>query len=203
MKFSLNKSVLVLTLVIAFFSFQGSALAYASNADGAKQFVNQVTEKVMSIAASGKSDSEKLNVLNEIFFETIDTDWIGKFAIGKYWMELNDEQKVNYLKTYRTYISASYVPLFKKYNGQNIIIDEIKNLGNDTFLAVTQIKQPDNKPSIRVEYRLKHSKNTFKVRDIIAEGVSLINTQRSDFSSIMNQGGFDGLIKKLSSKAAN
>lgn len=191
-----------IVIIVAFFMSHGTAIAYANSVDGATQFVNEVSDKVMGIASSGKSDSEKESVLNNVFFETMDADWIGKFALGKYWSDLNDEQKVNYLRTYRNFLSASYVPLFKKYNGQKISIQEVKNLGNDTYLAVTEIKQPDNKPSVKVEYRLKHTKDGFKVRDIVAEGVSLINTQRSDFSSIINQGGYEALIKKLSDKSS-
>lgn len=201
MKLLLKKTATVITLIAALFSFHGTALAFANSVDGANQFVNEVSNKVMSIAGSEKTDNEKEKVLNSIFLETIDVDWIGKFALGKYWNELNDEQKINYLKTYRSYLSSSYVPLFKKYNGQKISIKEVKNLGNDTFVAVTEINQSDNKASVKVEYRLKYSGSAFKVRDIIAEGVSLLNTQRSDFASIVNQGGFEALIKKLNDKS--
>ena len=201
MKSLLKKLSVTLTLVLVMLGFQGTAFAYANSVEGATQFVNEVSGKVMGIAASGKDDKEKESILNNIFFETLDADWIGKFALGKYWTELNDEQKINYLRSYRNYLSASYVPLFKKYNGQKILIKEIKNLGNDTFVAVTEINQAASAASVKVEYRLKYTNNSFKVRDIIAEGVSLLNTQRSDFSSIVNNGGFDALIKKLSDKS--
>jgi phospholipid transport system substrate-binding protein len=37
-----------------------------------------------------------------------------------------------------------------------------------------------------VEYRIKETNSGYKIRDIIAEGISLLNTERTEFSSALN-----------------
>lgn len=181
-----------------------TSIAVAEDSGGrAKDFINNVSARVIETIENGGDDSAKETKLTNIFVEVMDIDWIGKYTLGRYWNSLSDSEKVQYLKTYRQYLIASYVPLFKKYNGQKQFIKDEKDIGNDQYIVVTTISNDDqNTKPYNVEYRIKFNDNKFKVRDIIAEGVSLLSTQRSDFSSIMGQGGIQELINQLNRKVS-
>jgi phospholipid transport system substrate-binding protein len=183
-------------------TFASSSYGYANNSQGAKDFVNSTASRVEGLLKQPIADSDKETKLRAIFADVADIDWIGKFVLGKYWQNLNDQQKVRYLQQYRKYLFASYVPLFRDYNGQKFDIRGSKDLNVDQYLVSTEIKPVDeNSSPYKVEYRLKYDSGSFKMRDIIAEGVSMISTQRSEFASIMNNGGFESLIKKLQEKS--
>lgn len=179
-----------------------NSYAYADNNTDARSFVSSTSDRVISSIKAGGSESSKEQKLNQIFVEVMDIDWIGKFVLGKYWNKLDDAQKTKYLEHYRNYLIASYVPLFKDYNGQKIDIRDIKTIKQSQYLVVTDIEPSEtNGSSYRVEYRVHYDNGTFKVRDIIAEGISMITTQRSEFSSILNNSGFNSLIQKLKEKS--
>ncbi|MCE2992368.1 MAG: ABC transporter substrate-binding protein [Candidatus Jidaibacter sp.] len=189
-------------LFFAMLTFASSSYGYANNSQGAKDFVNSTASRVEGLLKQPIADSDKETKLRAIFADVADIDWIGKFVLGKYWQNLNDQQKVRYLQQYRKYLFASYVPLFRDYNGQKFDIRGSKDLNVDQYLVSTEIKPVDeNSSPYKVEYRLKYDSGSFKMRDIIAEGVSMISTQRSEFASIMNNGGFESLIKKLQEKS--
>jgi phospholipid transport system substrate-binding protein len=59
-----------------------------------------------------------------------------------------------------------------------------------------EIEQP-NGPLIHVQFRLYRRDADWKVYDVVAEGVSLVITQRSSFSAIIRDKGLDGLIALL------
>lgn len=190
----------IMCTVILVFSHQ--SFAYADTNTDARSFVRSTSDRVISVITSSGSSSSKEDKLDDIFVEVMDIDWIAKFVLGKYWNTLDDSKKTQYMKHYREYLISSYVPLFKDYNGQKLDIKDIKTIKQSQYLVVTDIEPSDPQTaSYRVEYRVHFDSGTFRVRDIIAEGISMITTQRSDFASILNTSGFDALIQKLKEKS--
>ena len=55
---------------------------------------------------------------------------------------------------------------------------------------------------MEVDYKVKFYKNGFKIRDVIAENISMLTTQRSEFSAILANNDVDYLIGQLESKTA-
>jgi phospholipid transport system substrate-binding protein len=51
-----------------------------------------------------------------------------------------------------------------------------------------------------VDYSLQKRDDSWKVYDVVIEGVSLVTNYRGQFSSEIKQGGMDGLIQKLADK---
>jgi phospholipid transport system substrate-binding protein len=190
------RKALAILIISATSAFAGQAeLAEANN------FVQATSDKVISILKSGSDDSEKEKKLTEVFTSIMDIDWIARFAIGKNWQGMSTAQQNDYLANYRKYIISSYVPIFKKYNGQSLQIKNVKPIGNDQFLVVTEIKSESSSTPYKVEYRVKRIDGAYRVRDIVAEGISLINTQRSDFGSIVAERGISALNQNLLAKA--
>jgi phospholipid transport system substrate-binding protein len=94
----------------------------------------------------------------------------------------------------------SYIPKFKNYTNQKFEIKRILDQSEDEYLVETQIVNENQKP-IRVDYKVrKISDDNYRVFDVIAEGISLITTQRSEFGSILSRDGVDALIGKLKIK---
>lgn len=164
-----------------------------------QEFVNDTASKVMAIIKSSQSDLQKKSELTDLFIQTMDIEWIAKFVLGRNWIALSDAEKDSYMKAYRGYLISSYVPLFKKYNGQDVVINAVKPLEANNYQVLSQIVAQDK--VIAVEYRLVNVNNSFKVRDISAEGISLLQTQRSDFATVIANGGINALIDRLNAKA--
>jgi phospholipid transport system substrate-binding protein len=198
----MSKKLLQYVVCTLLLVFSQQSYAYADNNADARTFVKSTSDRVISVITSSGSSSSKEDKLDDIFIEVMDIDWIAKFVLGKYWNTLDDAKKTQYMKQYREYLIASYVPLFKDYNGQKMDIKDIKTIKQSQYLVVTDIEPSDpQSASYRVEYRVHFDNGNFRVRDIIAEGISMITTQRSDFASILNTSGFDSLIQKLKDKS--
>lgn len=163
----------------------------------ATSYVNNVSNKVLDIMANDKmSQNEKQKKLITLFEQTVDTKWIGRFVLGRYYNTATPAQKKAYDDTYREFLIRSYVPRFKEYKGQKFELTETRKEGKSEYLVKTLITSESDAP-IRVDYRLRDVGETYKISDIISEGVSLINTQRSEFGSVVSREGMDYLIEKL------
>lgn len=170
--------------------------------DKAKQFVSNLSQTTINIIENSASDSAKEQKLRDLFISSVDHMWMGKFAIGNHWRSLESDKQNEYLGVYKEYLIKSYVPNFKKYNKDKVNILDIKQTKDNEYLVSTEIIRQQGEP-IKVNYQLRllqNSNGEFRIFDIIAEGVSLIITQRSDFGSIIARSGIDGLIDTLKQK---
>lgn len=188
---------LILFLVIGCFSFSGASYATSNKAT---RYVDELGNEVLAILTAKVKDKEKEAKLEELFLNAVDADWIGKFAMGRHWRGLDANQKKRYLPAYRHYLVQSYVPRFREYNDEKFEIVKSKSLPNKQYMVYTVIKSKDG-TTISVDYKLRPSKKTFKVIDIVAEGISLITTHRDEFSSVIASKNVEYLISRLEAKA--
>ena len=174
---------------------------FANQSQSVKSFVNDTAKQVMLVIDSSDTDIQKKKKLRDIFCNTVDISWMGKFALGKYYKNIEQKQLKEYLIVYKAFLINAYVSKFSEYNGVNFDIDSIKPISNSQYIVNTKVlNKKYNSKYINVSYRIKVVKERFLIRDIIAEDVSLILGQRSDFNSIISKEGIIGLIKKLKNK---
>ncbi len=165
--------------------------------DSAKKYVQDVGNQVLVIISNkSQSDDAKEKKLIGIFNQTVDTEWMSRFVLGHYYRQATPAQLKKYKDLYRQYVLESYVPKFRQYTGEKFQITAARAEGDSEYVVQTEILRP-NQESVRVDYRLAGKGGALKIVDIIVEGVSLINTQRSEFGSVISREGFDSLITKL------
>jgi len=186
------KTVFTVTIILT------ATPAIAADCSDPKAFVTSVKDDVLAILSSQSSDDEKRSKLDADFRQVADTEWMSKFVMGRNYSKLTPEQQNEYAGVYADYLSASYVEKFRQYNGETITINSVKQVNDDTNVDTT-INRKDKAP-VDVTYRIRKGASCLKVADIVAEGVSLINTQRQDFASVFNSQGYDGLIQVLKNK---
>jgi len=170
----------------------------------AEAFVVDISNQVLSILEDKASDeSVREEKLTTLFNAYVDTRWMAYFVIGRYRKQMSDEQLSKYLNLYHDYLVGSYVPDFKKYDGQAIEVLRVQKESKREYTVQIAVQQSD-KPSVRVDYRIRTTKNgAFKIIDIVGESVSLITTQRSDFAGLISRKGVDYFLEKLESKVSS
>jgi phospholipid transport system substrate-binding protein len=169
--------------------------------DAAKQFIKTITDEAIHVIVDDNiSELQKEAVLSSILAESVDTKWISKFTMGRHWRNASDRQKREYQELYKKFLIATYVPKFKEFTNEEIVINKSIKEAEDEYLVQTKIVQEDEK-EIEIDYRIrKYEDGTYQIYDVIAEGISLITTQRSEFSSILSRKGVAYLIKQLRKK---
>ncbi|WP_323733312.1 MlaC/ttg2D family ABC transporter substrate-binding protein [Candidatus Bandiella euplotis] len=184
--------------------FLAIAIVYNSLAESNKKvadFINDTASEVIKIIESKETQQQKQENLKNIFHQSVDIDWMGRFSLGKYLRQLDQDKIEEYLTAYREFLTNVYVSKFTEYNGQNFYIDSIKTVSESQYIVATKVNDSQNtNGQFTIAYRIKYLDTGFKIRDIIAEGVSLILGQRSDFNSVISTDGIDSLIKKLKNK---
>jgi phospholipid transport system substrate-binding protein len=170
--------------------------------DSARAFITQLGKETVDALQKSDSPAQKAAKMEDILRRGFDFQTIGRFVVGRYWNTASEQQRNDYLKAFSDFVAKSYSRRLAEeatINGFNIT--NLRDLGDGDALVQTAITRPGGAP-LNYEWRVRDSGGTVKIVDVVVEGVSLLVTQRADFTSVASQSGMDGLIKSLRDKAA-
>ncbi len=88
------------------------------------------------------------------------------------------------------------------YNGQTFQILEDRKVDERDSVVSTRINRPGGQPPIFVDWRVRRSDSRYLLIDIIAEGVSLVVTQRSETAEFISRNGVDGFLAEMRDRVA-
>lgn len=175
----------------------------AKVADAARDFVDQIGGTALeTLKNEDLSDDEKRAKLNRLFAEGVDIPYVARFVLGRYWRTATAQQQKDYLAAYEPFLIKNYVGRVAKYSGQTYKLIDSKPTDGGAVVGMVLHTPDGSAPDVIVNYRLNKVGDGFKVIDIMVEGVSLLNTQRSEFSSVVSNKGLDYLIDALRKKSS-
>jgi phospholipid transport system substrate-binding protein len=171
-------------------------------ADAARAFITQLGKETVEALRRPDPAPQKAAKMEDILRRGFDFETIGKFVLGRYWTTASPQQREEFLKVFTDFVSKSYSRrLAEEASVNDFNITNIRDLGEGDYLVQTAITRPSG-PALNYEWRVREGGNGVKIVDVIVEGVSLLVTQRSDFTSVAGQSGIDGLIATLRNKVA-
>lgn len=167
-----------------------------------RQYVDTVGNQVLAVVNGTGGDDQKQTQLRQLFVENVDIDWMGHFSLGRYGQQISQADRTRYMDAYKKYLLKHYTVNFADYTGSKYTVTDVKGESKGRYLVMMKIKSPQaQKQETQAGYRLYAGANgQLKIVDIIIEGVSLLSTQRSEFASVVQQKGVDGLIQELGNK---
>ena len=125
-----------------------------------------------------------------------------QLAVGRNWRDANDAQKKSLIDEFRTLLVRTYSTSLTQFRNQTIDVKPLKVAPADIEVVVkTQVNQPGGQP-IPIDYSMEKSGDSWKVYDVLIDGVSLVTNYRSSFNTEIQKSGIDGLIKSLSERNA-
>ena len=190
---------LLLALTMLCFSMTGYAI------EGPDELVKRTAEDVLATVKSDADiqagNQDKIFALaEEKIVPNFNFDKVSRLVLGKNWTKATPEQKTAFQAEFRTLLIRTYATALSKYKNQTIEYKPLRMAeGANTVSVKTAIVQPGGQP-IAVDYSLEKKADTWKVYDIVIEGVSLVTNYRSQFAQEIRQNGLDSLIKKLGDK---
>lgn len=181
-------------------SSSSSMISVNAAADQAAQdFIAKMGDRGINFLGdqSMSMDAKKAE-FTKLLDESFDMSTIGRFSLGANWRTATPAQQQEYQKLFRQMIIKVYSQRFSDYQGQKFEVRSSRK-DNDKDSTVTSYIVPSSGPQVRVDWRVRSKGNSYKVIDIIVEGVSMAQTQRADFSSVIQRGGGDieALLKHL------
>jgi phospholipid transport system substrate-binding protein len=185
------------TIFLVLFSSQNMMAQDAAKSDAVRKFVDEIGNKIVGIANEKSTpEKKKEDKIIAIIDGVIDSDWIARFVLGKNYKTANDQQRERFSKLYRDFMINTYGPKFKNYDGRKFTVNEVMEQ-NGFYVAKAEFLPRNSNVAISVNFRVKERNEKLVILDFIAEGISLIETQRSEFNSAIATKGMDKFLDDL------
>ncbi len=142
-------------------------------------------------------------IVKEILEPHVDADRAAMLILGKHWRTATPQQRERFKDEFRTLLIRTYATAFNEYKDWNIRYLPLQAPAAEKKVMVrTEILQPGAKP-VAVDYRMIEEKGTWKVYDVLIEGISLVQNYRTTFSEdIARTGSLDSVINELAKRNA-
>jgi len=193
----LQAAVLVLAL-----TFGQSAIAESKAADGDPGvFIEQLASQAIKVLSSSKGSlQEREDKFRSLLRNDFAMNDIGRFVVGTYWRRMSPEQRSDYLKLFGEWVLKTYSVRLGGYSGEQFQVLNTTPAGQHDVLVKTRINKSGGGNGFNASWRVRKLDGHYKIIDIYVEGVSMAITQRSEFESILQRHGIDGLIGMLKDK---
>mgnify|MGYP001204793551 CR=1 FL=1 len=177
-----------------------------ANSIEADVFVQSTVNRASQILSKNISKEKKINLLKSIAEETVDIRGVGFYSLGSARKNLNDSQKIKYLKLFKNYFLKSFSSRLAEYTNPEIEVKDKKILNKNYTIVNSLLIGTSERPEVKIDWRIytKDPENLL-IRDLIIEGLSLARTQKEEFSSILNSndGDINALFKTLEEFSQN
>jgi len=188
---------IILALIVSIFISLQATNAGANDEQQVFQQVKVATDSILEILVDSKqSKNAKSDAIFLIANGLIDFDLMAKLSIGgRAWKELNPKQKKEYLDLFIERIRFLYLKTMFAYSEQEIIVKKAEKYKPTRIAVSTYIL--DDSDKIELLYQFYSKENQWRAYDIRVDGVSIVQTQRSQFKEMLNACTIDDFLEKL------
>jgi phospholipid transport system substrate-binding protein len=199
------RRALSLPIVVLAFGLSASGLRAAPPSDAAGFIDDLVSRALKTLENKNADDQARSAQFRQLLDEDFDMPRISKFVLGRYWNDASDEDKRQFQKLFEDYVVRSYAARFSEYSGEIVKITNSRPESETSTLVQSQIVRPNGGPPAKVDWRVRKNAGGFKIIDVDVEGVSMVLTQREEFSSVIQRSGgsLAGLNRELEQKLAS
>lgn len=165
--------------------------AAAVDSRQAAAFLADLQEKAASrLGDASVSTEEKERHFRQLFNENFDVPKIGQFVIGRYWRAASEADRQEFLKVFEDAMVQRFLPLLAENSTERFQIGTATPdaANQNDVLIDSRINRPQGEP-YRVTWRVRETDGSFKILDIVAEGVSMAITLRSEYGSVLKSNG--------------
>jgi phospholipid transport system substrate-binding protein len=167
------------------------------SAEKARALIQDLGNQVLEILRDPSlSNHRKLERLIDLLEGPIDLDLVARLILGRHWRSASEAQRQEYLELFRGYALNFLASKLHLYRGQSYEILDAQVISERDALVTTRILGNQG-PPLKVDWRLRDQDGGLMAIDVVVEGVSLIVTQRSEFGSVIERDGFEGLLAEL------
>jgi len=189
---------LLLVLMLVALPFPGGQASSQGTApDEAARFLDALGHKAIAVLGNQSTTLEQREAqVRALLSENFDLKTIGRFVLGRAWRKASPGQQAEYQRLFEEYVLRTYTRRLGGYAGEKFRIVKAQPLGDKDALVTTEIGRPSG-PPLLAGWRVRNSGNGHKILDVMVQGVSMAQTQRSEFSALVRRQGVDGLIEAL------
>lgn len=188
-------------LLVSLALFSSVALAQSSPMEMLQSTSDQMISALRANKASLKSNPGTVyRIVNQILVPHVDLDTMSRLVLGRTaWQQASPDLRARFQKEFTRLVIRTYSSALASYTNQTINFMPMRSgsEGRSRVQVQSQILREDG-PPIALNYRLQSVNGEWLIYDFIIEGVSMVESFRSQFADDLSTEGLEQLVTKMS-----
>ena len=200
---ALGKKIFTGLLVVA---AMAAVPALAQTEPGPEQVIREASDLTMQ-AIEGRRDELKQDraalfaIVDEVLLPRWDRSATGQAVMGRYWREATPEQREAFIDGLYRKLLDSYGEGILEYNSDQLKITGTRGDADKGLAVVDSEVRLTDGTQVPISYRLRFHEGSWKVFDVIVEGISYLTTYRNQYASEFRAKGIQTVIDELQASA--
>ena len=194
------KILQAIVIGVSLFISSGTQAEEINPYDMLEQVATKTFNRIKTEHSQIEANPELLRtVMEEELLPYVDYNFAALKVLGKHFRTVPKEKIPEFIKVFRSYLITTYALALSYYNGQEVIFQPSKDVGDDSTVTVRAIVKEPGRPDINIAFKLRKSNKTdeWRAYDMVAEGISLLSSKQSEFESILRQDGIQAVIDSM------
>lgn len=160
---------------------------------------NRVLDRLSQDSERLKAEPEGIyDLVSDLVLPHFDFVRMSRWVLGRAtWQAASNEQKTRFVLAFRTLMVRTYATALLEYAGQDVVFLPFRGrLEEGDVIVRTEVRQSSS-PRITINYSLYRRDADWLVYDVAVDGVSLLSSYRSSFSTEIRDTSLQALIERL------
>jgi phospholipid transport system substrate-binding protein len=194
-----TKTTWYLLLAAVALLFSPRSAAAGAPTEEIRSAINRGVEILSTARLDSQSgQAETLNRLRKAVYPWFDFEEMAKRSLGPHWRQLDARRQTEFVAVFTELLEKTYARHIDLYDGQKVVYTGEVIDGDYADVRTKVIgKKGDN---FSIDYKLSRVDGRWKIYDVVAEGISLVNNYRSQFNRVIARSSFDELMRKMKDK---
>ena len=144
-----------------------------------------------------RDPSKVAPVVDRYLLPHFDTEFSARLVLGAHWRTATPEQRKRFVDAFYHSLLTNYGSALVDFTADRLKIFPTKADADATRATVrTEVKRA-NGDRVAVNYYLHKTPQGWKAWDVVIDGISYVNSYRTDFGEQIEAQGIDSVIKRL------
>jgi phospholipid transport system substrate-binding protein len=144
---------------------------------------------------------DRRDQLKQILFARFDFSEMAKRALGAHWRRRTPREQEEFVRLFSELLERQYGDIIESYTDEKIIY--VGERTDGTFAEVSSKILTAKGQEFSINYKAQLVGYDWKVYDVIAEDISMVNNFRSQFNRVISNSSYEELVRRLKEKQAD
>ncbi|HET9918186.1 MAG TPA: ABC transporter substrate-binding protein [Candidatus Binatia bacterium] len=142
--------------------------------------------------------TERRDQLKQVLFTRFNFAEMAKRSLGPNWSRRTPQEQEEFVRLFTEVLERAYAEIIETYLDEKILyLNEKVDAGYaDVNSKVVTTKGEE----YTINYRAQLVGNEWKIYDVVAENISLVNNYRSQFNRVIAKSSYEELVRRLKDK---
>jgi phospholipid transport system substrate-binding protein len=144
---------------------------------------------------------ERREQVKQILFARFDFTEMAKRSLGANWRRRTPQEQEEFVRVFTDVLERAYADIIESYSDEKLKIAYVNERVDGEFADINSKILTSKGEEYSLNYKAHLVGNEWKVYDVIAENISLVNNYRSQFTRVISKESYEELVRRLKDKS--